>query len=99
MNSETKKFYQVWFSTGSESTGKLVVDTEAFPQRQTTVATFSKLFPHTESGQMKLLCMSSTFDTFTEAFHQRSKAMDLCLRTEDQFYRYDSEGRIIGTSK
>jgi hypothetical protein len=74
-----KRFYKVWFTDGTERTAQLVVDTERYPQGKATVETYSRLFPYSETPKMKRLCMTSPYNSFEEAFNERSKAQDLFL--------------------
>jgi hypothetical protein len=106
MTHETKtrrQFYKVWFSNGTvkspatESTAKLVIDNERLPYFGTSIAEYSRLFPVSEAGKMKRLLRTGTYNSFIEAFHDRSREQDLCLLPSDQFYIYDETGEITGT--
>lgn len=64
----TKHYYKVWFSNGKERTAQLVVDTIRFPFGKTSITTYSKLFPYSESLKMKRLFTSWPKETFEKAF-------------------------------
>ena len=78
--SMAKQYYKVWFSDGTERTAQLVVDTDKFPLATTSVGTYSRLFPYSESLKMKRFCRTSLYNSFEEAFHERSNEQDLLLR-------------------
>lgn len=73
-----KRYYKVWFSNGTETTAKLVLDTERYPIG-TSVAEYSRLFPYSEAGKMKRLVHTSLFDSWLEAFKERSHAMGMLV--------------------
>ena len=81
-----KKYYKVWFSNGRERTAGLVLDTDRYPIRGingatagTSLETISRLFPMFEAPKMKRFIMTSLYDSFEEAFLERSKAQDMLL--------------------
>ena len=91
-----KRYYKVWFTNGKERTAQLVVDTDKFPKGKTSIETYSRLFPYSEAPKMKTFCTTGLYDSFMEAFHERSKAMDACIPAIQQFYEYDAAGNIVG---
>jgi hypothetical protein len=90
-------YYKVWFSNGKESTAKLVVHTDRFPL-STSVSDYSRLFPMSEYPKMLRVIRSTVYDSFKEAFYERSKWQDACLPKEQQFYTYGASGEILGLS-
>jgi len=62
------KFYKVWFENGSERTSGLVLDDAKFPYNSRDVAAYSRLFPYSEAGKMRILCKSPLFETWEDAF-------------------------------
>lgn len=88
-------YYKVWFSNGKESTAKLVVHTDRFPL-STSVSDYSRLFPMSESTKMLRVIRTTVYDSFKEAFYERSRTQDALLPKEQQFYAYGASGEILG---
>ena len=64
-----KQYYKVWFSKGLDETAKLVVDTDLFPVGKTSITAYSRLFPYSEAGKMRVFHRSKLYPSFNAAFH------------------------------
>jgi hypothetical protein len=91
MASQYNGYYKVWFTNGTERTAKLVVHTDKFPF-STSIQEYSRLFPMSEAGKMLKMCRTSFYDSFKEAFYERSRWGDACLPKDQQFYVYGENG-------
>jgi len=67
MKTNQSKWQKVRFgSARGEMTAGLVIDTDKC--REWTVADFSRLFPYSEAGKMRVFYSSPVFTSFEEAF-------------------------------
>lgn len=95
MASQYNGYYKVWFSNGTERTAQLIVHTDRFPP-STSIADYSRLFPMSEYPKMLKVIRTGFYDSFKEAFYERSKWQDACLPKDQQFYVYGFTGEIAG---